>query len=454
MEEPQMIARSTEMGTQNNKVVLKLLPEAVLFGQVIGKDGEPLENAVVEAFTFTSRQGHRILIEGGRGRADEDGNFRIAGLGSGEYYVRVKPQKISGRYAQLEKPGAETSYPAIVYYPDATARSEAMPVKLNPGQRVEIHFSFKTQPAFNVSGRVVVDGRSKQLNPPLIVEGSGQPLFSPDKFDPTTGAFEFHAIPSGAYQIQSSGISMQDRPLWNLRKLVVTRPVTDLQLLLRPGIDIPVEVRTELTRLRPQDLCASKFSMQTSDCSEAFFTQVRLQPEDDLHNGFSFRPGFGEEPGSALVSGVLPGRYQALAHPSAGGIYLQSFRSGGTDLLREDLVVPEDGVTAPLEAVLRDDGAALDVKIRAEKDLQHATVVIVREGEARNAEIRTVWDSMEVTFDALAPGNYQVFAFDSVEDLNYADPGVLAKYSAKAGKITLAPNGNGSLTLDLIHAEE
>jgi protein involved in temperature-dependent protein secretion len=117
-------------------------------------------------------------------------------------------------------------------------------------------------------------------------------------------------------------------------------------------------------------------------------------------------------------------------------------------------VVPEDGVTAPLEAVLRDDGAALDVKIRAEKDLQHATVVIVREGEARNAEIRTVWDSMEVTFDALAPGNYQVFAFDSVEDLNYADPGVLAKYSAKAGKITLAPNGNGSLTLDLIHAEE
>lgn len=454
MEEPQMPFSSTEMGPQNDKVVLTLLPEAVLFGQAIGNDGEPLERAGVEAFTFTSRQGHRILVSGGTASTDEDGNFRMAGLAAGEYYVRVKPQKISGQLAEVEMPGSRQSYPSIVYYPDAASFSGAMPVKLNSGQRLELHFSLKTQAAFKVSGRVVANSRWKQLTPPLIVEASGEPLFTPDKFDPTTGEFEFHAVPSGTYQIESNGTSLEDRPLRNLQNLVVTRPITDLQILLRLGIDIPVVVRTEFTQLRRQDLC-TPIRKAVSDCSDSFLAHVRLQPEDDFHTGFSFRPGFGEEPGSLVIRGVLPGRYRAVASVSLGGaVYLQSLRSGAADLLREDLVVPEDGLAPPVEAVLRDDGAALSVKIRAEKNVQQATVVVEREGEARNAERRIVSGNMAVAFAGLAPGNYQVFAFDSIEDLNYAEPSVLAKYSAQAGAITLAPNGNSSITVDLIHAEE
>lgn len=454
MEERQTTISSVETRAENDKVVLKLLPEAVVFGQATGDNEEPLENAAVEVFTFTSRQGHRILIYGGTGRTDEDGNFRIAGLGAGECYIRVKPPKLLGFLAEGKKPGSEQSYPGTIYYPDAANLSEAMSVNVKAGQRLELHFSLKTQPAFNVLGRVVANGGWKQLNPPLIVEPSGQPLFTPDKFDPTTGDFEFHAIPSGAYQVESNGTNLQGRPLRNLQNLVVTRNVNALQLLLRPGVDIPVAVRTEFTQLRTQDLCTSNGGKRESDCSDALLAYVRLQPEDDLHTGFSFRPGYGEESGSPVISGVLPGRYQAVGSVRVGGTYVQSLRSGGVDLFRENLVVPEDGSTAPVEAVLRDDGAALNVKVRAEKDVQETTVLIVPEGEVRRAQTRTLWGGREVAFSMLAPGNYQVFAFDSVEDFNYAEPGVLGKYSAKASRITLAPNGNGSITVDLIHAEE
>ncbi len=438
------------IGPETNNVVLKLLPEAVVFGQVMGNDGDPLEGAGVDAFTFISREGHRTRIDGGTARTDEDGNFRIARLPAGDYYITVKPQKVSEKFAKGEKPGSELSYPSFIYYPDATDFSEAMPVALKPSQHLEVRFSLKLQPAFEVSGRVIGNGRWKQINEPSIVEHSGQPLFAADKFDPTTGEFRFHAVPAGTYQIQVYGIDMRDHPSRSIQKVVITGAATNLDIVLRQGVDIPVVVRTKFSRLQRFDLCGSGATVgknQESECANYPLARVGLRADEDFQS-------FGEDDKSQTVLGVLPGTYRVTAGTYFGGSYVESLRSGGVDLFREDLVIPENGSTAPIEVVLRDDPATLKVQIRAEKEVQQAAIVIVPNGEVRNAERRTAWGSMTIEIGGLAPGNYQVFAFDSIEDLNYAEPGVLAKYSAKAGRIALAPNGNSSITVDLIHAEE
>lgn len=438
-----------EIGPDTRKIVLKLLPEAVLFGQVTGYDGDPLEGAGVEAFTFISDAGHPRRVEGGSANTDEGGNFRIAGLPGGDYYVRVKPKKLTGILAQEEKLSKQQSYSALTYYPDAAELEEAMPVALKAGQHLELHFSLKLQPAFPVSGRIIATGPWKQVGVPLIVEPSGQPVFSPDKFDPTTGEFQFHSVPAGTYQIQTNGIDMRDHQSSRWQKLVVTRALTNLTFVLKPGIEIPVVVRTEFTRLQPKDSCITVTTGQSSGCSDFFLARAQLRSADELQ-------AFGEDINVRVIHGVPPGKYRVTAGTYLPGSYVQSLRSGPVDLLREDLVVPEEGSEPPIEIVLRDDPATLRIQVHADKETQQAAVLVVPEGELHNIERRTVWGngSLKVEIGSLAPGNYQVFAFGSGEDLNYADPGVLAKYSAKAGRITLAPNGNGSVTVDLIHAEE
>jgi hypothetical protein len=54
-------------------------------------------------------------------------------------------------------------------------------------------------------------------------------------------------------------------------------------------------------------------------------------------------------------------------------------------------------------------------------------------------------------FRGLPPGNYKVFAFDSVEELEYGNPEVMAKYNAKAATVTVTAGESATVTVELIH---
>jgi hypothetical protein len=54
----------------------------------------------------------------------------------------------------------------------------------------------------------------------------------------------------------------------------------------------------------------------------------------------------------------------------------------------------------------------------------------------------------------LAPGEYLVFAFDRIHDIEYSNPEVLQNYSSHAAHITLSANQRAQVALELIHTEE
>jgi hypothetical protein len=54
----------------------------------------------------------------------------------------------------------------------------------------------------------------------------------------------------------------------------------------------------------------------------------------------------------------------------------------------------------------------------------------------------------------LAPGEYLVFAFDRINDIEYSNPEVLQNYSSQAAHITLSANQRAKVALELIHTGE
>jgi hypothetical protein len=441
-----------EIGADTPQLSLKLLPEALIYGQVTGDDGEPIEGAEVQAFTLAPIDGYtRLMPISGIEHTDEDGNFRIAGLSQGEYRVTVKPGDLAR--GLLKAIGhTDRAYPLVLYYPSIAGIEAAAPVTLVPGQHQEANFGLNSRPAFGVSGKIVAVGQWRQISQPWIVQGPEpwQQLVEADRFDQKSGEFEFRALPAGAYEIQVSGTDEQGRPTQNLYKLEVTHPVANLKLPLRPSVNIPVVIRTDFTKSAAQHNCVGTLNGKPHyfNCFDSALVAMHLIAE-----GRGREDNFIVDPESPVLRGVQMGRYRVKVDFTSPDYYIESMRSGMQDLLRQPFIVGES-VPAPIEMTVRDDAATLKVHIEGAKESPQIAVLLVPDGEPPLIQMWSGGGDKTADFHSLAPGTYQVFAFDSLERLSYAEPGALDEYSNHAAKVDVASGGTTTVSVDVVHVEK
>jgi hypothetical protein len=468
-----VFSRGVEVGPDTEKIVLKLFPEAIISGRVVGQDEEPLEGATVEVMTYVWEEGRRILSMMRGVNTDEDGDFRVGGLASGQYILAVKSGGVARRVLGQQAPKSPVSYPGIIYYPGTPDLPSAVPIDLVPGQKMDARFSLSLQPAYNLAGKVVVSGEWKQVNGPTIIDSQDQPLFGVNRFDQSTGAFEFPAVPAGTYTIRVQGSDTRNYGRVTDQKVTVSQSVTNLQLSLRPGINIPLLARHEFSKAQPQggscDWQDHDGHQHHSDCSDYPAARVDLISIDSRARFSSnFQPP--QDQADSVVAGVVPGKYIVRAQPAFGG-YVQSLRSGELDLLREPLTVPEDGNVQPIEVLVRDDSGTLRVAVHSDK-AGMSVVVVLREGDLgsptrliymlNNRSSSYVINGRlagpgEAYFAPLAPGDYKVLAVDSLDSLDgrsFDDPEFLAKYASRAASVTVTANGTAAITVDVIHNGE
>lgn len=446
-----------DVGPDSAKLLFKLYPEAVISGRVTGKDEEPLEGATIQLLHFVSDNGRkRLAAVPANARTDEDGNFRVAGLPAGRYYVAVKAGNVTRRILGAQTVKSNEAYPAIVYYPGTHDLQAATAFDLVPGQRVDAPFSLALGPAFKIAGTVVATGDWKQVNPPMIVDEMEQVLFNAEQFDPETGQFEFRAVPAGNYRVRLGGMDDHNLYVSSRRSLAVSRALTGVKLTLNHGAEIPVMVRTEFSKARSPGSCTSTLpdgNVQHSDCSDYPAVRVNLVSTDSSIQGFSTDFGPAKDRSLALRN-VAPGRYVVTATPSFGG-YVQAIRCGQLDLLRDELVVPENGAVSPIEVVLRDDSGTIRIRVQTQTSTQTATVLLLADGVLREPTIIGMASgNAELQTAGVAPGGYKVFAFDSIDGIDYRNPEALAKYSSHAASVSVTSNANATVTVDLIRTGE
>jgi hypothetical protein len=448
---------TVEVGSDTGKVVLKLEPEAVITGRITDDDDGPVEGISVQVLAYSSTIDGppQLLPVSGGGSSDVDGNFRIAGLPAGRYYVVLHAGGVNRGIYGTRGQQRNEAYPPEIYYPGTPDLAAAGPINLTPGQRAEAPFSINLVPAYKVSGVVVASSDWKQVQRPVIVDVARQPLFTADSFDAKSGAFDFSALPAGTYTLRCNGVDTQDHWRFTDYKIVVAQAITNLRLALKPGVTVPVVFRSEFTKPRVVGACSHGTrdgGTERSDCSDYPPARVELISTDSP--GQRFSTGFAPTANAAAtaIQGIAAGKYLVRAQPTLGG-YVQSLRSGSVDLLREELTVPEGGDVPPIEVVVRDDSATLAVKLHTEWPGQKAVVVVFPDGALMLSPNLKGATGSEMHFGPLAPGNYKVFAFDALDTVD-TSPATLARYSAKAAQVTVSANTQSSVIVDVIHVEE
>ena len=128
---------------------------------------------------------------------------------------------------------------------------------------------------------------------------------------------------------------------------------------------------------------------------------------------------------------------------------------GGKDLLREPLVLAEGSDSQSIQVTARDDGASVSGSLQIGNESQFAQGLMIDEDEG-GIPPRPFSVNSSGTFQVqgLAPGRYDILAFDRLDGIEYRNREVLGEYLSHAAHVTLSADEQAKVTLDLIHTRD
>ncbi len=116
-------------GDKLAEVSVKLTPQSVVSGRVVDEDGDIWTHATVSVAKSVFKQGRRQLQGWESGELDDQGQFRIAGLAPGRYFLFANPDET---WEQNHRSG--DSRLQTTWYPSAADVSGSTPLEIAPGQ--------------------------------------------------------------------------------------------------------------------------------------------------------------------------------------------------------------------------------------------------------------------------------------------------------------------------------
>ncbi len=156
-------------GQEMKDLVIHLQAAAVIAGRVTDEDGDPMAEAQVTVLRRTFVAGRSHWEQVGAERTNDLGEYRIAGLAAGSYFVSVTPPP---DFRSLIEAGSDdapaelkrnvvaaiakvaTAY-QTTYYPGTRDRGQAAPIQLHAGDDFPVNFSLTPSPSLTIRGSVV-----------------------------------------------------------------------------------------------------------------------------------------------------------------------------------------------------------------------------------------------------------------------------------------------------------
>ncbi len=414
----------TGLDQDTTHLIFFLVPGAVLHGVVSGDGGDPVEGARVMLFEKPRHhaQDERI-VQSDSAVTDDTGAYEFGDLADGDYLVAVSAQPwyaMRRANGDSSKGGSEANaqldvaYP-ITYFDSTTDEASATPISLAKGSRVEADIALHAVPAL----RIVVDttrradGRLARPELQQLVFGTQVAAESVGFIDTLKrGSAEFNGVAPGHYELTAGDpphiveLDATQSEHVDPDSGSATAAVTGVLHMPRGGAP-PDEAHLIL---QPQEGAQSHASLSTT-----------------AHNG-----GF-------HFDSVAPGTWTVILVGDGKILPVLALGTGGAAHAGNALTVrdrPMDVVVMLGEGIARIDGIAQ----KGGKGLGGAMIVLVPK-QAGNLETLARRDQSDsdgsFSLRDVVPGQYTIVAIEDGWELDWTQPGALARYLPSGTAVTV-----------------
>lgn len=424
-------------GQNVDDYTVMLNPGSVITGHITDAASKPLAGVTVQVLKRRYQSGGPGLSEESTAQSNKAGEYRIASLMPGKYYLRAMFSE-----PPPTKPGANLAY-VPTYYPGTPDQASSVPLVLRPGEELAgMDLILKLQHTFTVKGRVV-DALTKLPVPEseLTVAPSERNGASPyNATGDAKGNFELHGIPAGDYIVMAQKASESENSgNKSGRKSIHVEDanLNGVEILIARGVEVSGRIRVE----GKASLALSQM-LGTLESTDGAATES----VGEVDNA-SVKPD-----GSFAFHDVPEGSYRIDFSPIPQGFFMKA------DAGETAITVTRGQPLRGLDLVISSGAARIKgTALNDQQPVAGAAVVLVPAAGRRSEPgffKHAVTDRQgRFSLQGIVPGDYEVLAFEEMQRGAFMDPDFLAEYEGRGKEVTLKDGDDLSLELDVIPSE-
>lgn len=438
---------SVNSGQTISSFVYRLTPSGIISGKVKFDDAEPAVNVAIQLYrSFYDRGRHGYAVAGST-RTDDRGEYRVHGLEPGSYSIAAlyqAPPRPADAAEQTRKdalgnPLPEMSY-AVTFFPQVQKMSEAVPVKIAPGDEVGgIDIFLTLVHTVHVRGRVLSAIQGGAIASPAVTLRWNDSDNTASVNAPINVVvdkdqnFDIQGVTAGPYLLMASGTGQ------------------GVSLTGRVPINIgDADVANADVVVGPEALWTGKVHLDDDDSSLPSDLTISLQPRRSTASPTQAKVS---DKGEFSVPFAPGETYDLYVLNAPDNSYLKSVRVANSEKLGDGLEASSGDAPPPLDVRLSSQGGQIvgravtaDPKVVA----SGATVSLIPDPAAGRVQAYQTTHADEYgnfLLKGVPPGKYVLVAWLDSSPCEVYNPDDLPACQAQGSSVTVDEDGQETVQL-------